>query len=209
LLEALSPTERELVEARLRPRRYQRGQTVFNDGDVGDCLHLVSSGRLDVQGSTPDGVVVTFRVIHPGEFFGELALVHPDNRRTGRVTALEPTTTAALHRDDFEELRQRHPAVDRLLVAALAERLVRTSELVVEQLMAPDTRLWRRLAVLAEAYGSEPIRMSQDDLARAAGTVRQTVNRALRHAAQLGVVEVSRGSVRVLDRAGLDRLARS
>lgn len=207
LLEALRPEERALVQARLRPRRYRRGQVVFNDGDVGDCLHLVTTGRLAVEGGTPSGLTITFRVVHPGEFFGELALVHPDHRRTGRVVALEPTETATLHRDDVAQLRDSHPAVDRLLVAALAERLVRTSELVVEQLLPPDQRLWRRLAVLADAYGDEPIRMSQDDLARAAGTVRQTVNRALREAAAAGIVEVSRGAVRVVDRAGLARLA--
>jgi CRP/FNR family transcriptional regulator, cyclic AMP receptor protein len=207
LLDALGPTERDIVTARLRPRRYRRGQTVFNDGDTGDCLHLVDSGRLEVQGSTPAGVTVTFRVVHPGEFFGELALVQPGNRRTGRVAALEPAETMALYRDDFDELRSRHPAVDRLLVTALAERVVRTSELVVELLMPPEARLWRRLAVLADAYGNEPIHMSQDDLAHAAGTVRQTVNRALRNAAQNGIIAVTRGAVRVIDRDALDRLA--
>jgi len=208
LLDALPPTERGLVEACLRPRRYKRGQAVFNDGDVGDCLHLVVGGRFDVQASTPAGVTVLLRVIHPGEFFGELGLVHADSRRTGRVTALEAGETKALYRNDFEELRSRHPAVDRLLVSALAERLVRTSELVVEQLMPPEVRLWRRLLVLSDAYGAESIRMSQDDLAHAAGTVRQTVNRALRQASADGVVEVSRGAVRVLDRVALARLAR-
>lgn len=207
LLDSLGPTERGLVEARLRPRTYKRGQVVFNDADVGDCLHLVSTGRLAVEGSTPSGLSVTFRVIHPGEFFGELALVHEGHRRTGRVVALEAASTATLHRDEFEQLRTSHPAVDRLLVAALADRVVRTSELVVEQLLPPDQRLWRRLVVLAEAYGDEPICMSQDDLARVAGTVRQTVNRALGDAAAAGVVEVGRGSVRVLDREALRRLA--
>ena len=152
---------------------------------------------------------MTFRVVQPGEFFGELALVQPDSRRTGRVSALEAAETLALYRDDFEDLRTRRPGVDRLLVTALAERVVRTSELVLEMLMPPEARIWRRLAVLADAYGTEPIRMSQDDLAHAAGTVRQTVNRALRSAEQAGVVRLARGAVHVVDRAALDRLARA
>lgn len=206
LLAVLGHRERALVEARLRPRRYRRGQVLFNDGDIGDCLHIVGSGRLDVQGGTPAGALVTFRVVHPGEFVGELALVHPDNRRTGRVTALEAAETHALYRDDFELLRQEHPAVDRLLVTALAERLIRTSELVVEQLLPPEQRVWRRLVVLADAYSPGPIRMSQDDLAHAAGTVRQTVNRALRYAAANGVLDIRRGEIHLLDRAALEQL---
>ena len=208
LLDSLGAPEREALVARLRPRHYKRGQAVFNDDDAGDCLHLVQSGRLDVQLTTLGGQTVVVRVVQPGEFFGELALVHPDNRRTGRVCALEPTDTLALYRHDFEDLRQRHPGVDRFLVTALAERVMRTSELVVESLLPPEARLWRRLAVLADAYGDEPIRMSQDDLAHAAGTVRQTANRVLQHGVREGVLAVERGSVRVLDRSALDALAR-
>lgn len=208
MLDTLGPAERTALVARLRARRYRRGQTVFNDGDQGDCLHLVQSGRLAVQVSTATGQTITLRVVQPGELFGELALVHPDHRRTGRLCALEATETMALYRQDFEELRLRHPGVDRFLVSALAERVVRTSELVVELMLPPEIRLWRRLAAFADAYGDDAIHMSQDDLAWAAGTVRQTANRVLRIGVRLGVLAVERGSIRILDRAEIEVLAR-
>lgn len=207
LLDALDPADRAALEPRLRPRHYKPGQVVFNDGDHGDCLHVVKSGRLDVQLSTPQGQAITVRVVHPGEFFGELALVHPGHRRTGRVSALEPTETLALYTQDFEDLRRRHPGVDRLLVSALADRLVRMSEQAVEMLLPPEQRVYRRLAVFADAYGTDPIRISQDVLARAAGTVRQTANRALQNGVRLGLLAAERGVIRVLDRDALDRLA--
>jgi CRP/FNR family transcriptional regulator, cyclic AMP receptor protein len=203
LLDVLNPADRAAITARLRPRWFRRGQVVFNDGDRGDSLFLVQSGRLDVQLTTSDGHAITVRVVHPGEFFGELALVQADSRRTGRVVALEAVETLALYRTDFEELRSRHPAVDRLLIAALAERVVRMSELTVDLLLPPEERVWRRLALLADAYDPEPIRMSQDDLARASGTVRQTANRVLQRGARAGVLAVERGQIRVLDRNAL------
>jgi CRP/FNR family transcriptional regulator, cyclic AMP receptor protein len=208
LLDELEPVVREALVARLRPRHYKRGQAVFNDGDLGDCLHLVQTGRLDVQITTTEGHTITLRIIQPGEFFGEIALVHPDRLRTGRVCALEPTETMALHRHDFEEVRLRHPGVDRFLVMALADRVIRTSELVVEMLLPPELRVWRRLAVLAAAYDGEPIRMSQDDLAHAAGTVRQTVNRVLQHGVRNQILTLERGSIQVLDCAALEKMAR-
>jgi CRP/FNR family transcriptional regulator, cyclic AMP receptor protein len=206
LLDALEPAEREALVTRLRPRSYKRGQAVFNDGDHGDCLYLVQSGHLDVQVTTMDGHTISLRVIQPGEFFGELALVHSDRVRTGRVCALEPTETMALYRHDFEEVRSRHPGVDRFLVMVLAERVIRTSELVVEMLLPPEIRVWRRLAVLAAAYQDEPIRMSQDDLAHAAGTVRQTVNRVLQHGVRHNILSLERGVIRVLDAAAVEKL---
>jgi CRP-like cAMP-binding protein len=208
LLDELEQAERDALVARLRPRQYKRGQAVFNDGDRGDSLYLVQSGRLDVQLATPDGHTRSIRVVHPGEFFGELALVHPDRVRMGRVCALELSETLVLNRADFEDLRVRHPGVDRLLVLALAERVIRTSELVVEMLLPPDVRVWKRLAELAAAYGTEPIRMSQDDLARAAGTVRQTVNRVLQRGVRDRVLSLERGSIRVLDLGAVEQLTR-
>ena len=208
LLDALEPAERDALVAHLRPRQYKRGQTVFNAGDRGDCLYLLQSGRLVVQATTTDGHTISLRIIQPGEFFGELALVHPDRLRVGRACALELSDTLALYRHDFEDVRLRHPGVDRFLVMALADRVIRTSELVVEMLMPPELRVWSRLAVLAVAYAPEPIRMSQDDLAHAAGTVRQTVNRVLRLGVRENLLSLERGSIHVLDLAGVERLAR-
>jgi CRP/FNR family transcriptional regulator, cyclic AMP receptor protein len=206
-IEVLGAAERDALIAQLRPRTYAKGRVVFNDGDRGDALHLVQSGRLDVQTATSSGHIITYRVIHPGEVFGELALVHPSNRRVGRVRALEPTVTFVLSRRNFDAVRATHPAVDRFLVAVLAERVVRTSELAVEMLLPPETRLWRRLAVLADAYGEEPIRMTQDALAEAAGTVRQTANRAINEGVRSGALKIERGVIHVLDRMLLQQLA--
>jgi CRP/FNR family cyclic AMP-dependent transcriptional regulator len=208
LLGALEPAERDALVAHLRPRQYKRGQAVFNDGDRGDCLYLLQSGRIDVQVTNPEGHTISLRVIQPGEFFGELALVHPDRLRIGRACALEPSDTLVLHRHDFEDVRLRYPGVDRFLVLALADRVIRTSELVVEMLLPPEVRVWSRLAALSVAYGPEPIRMSQDDLAHAAGTVRQTVNRVLRHGVRENVLSLERGSIQVIDLAAVKKLAR-
>ena len=207
LLEVLDAVDRQALVRRLRPRHYSRGQVVFNDGDLGDCLHFVQGGRVDVQLASLAGHAITVRVVHPGEFFGELALVNASHRRTGRVTALEATNTLALYRSDFDELRRSHPGVDRLLVTALAERVRVMSALALELLLPAEERVWRRLLVLAEAYGSDPIRMSQDDLARSAATVRQTANRVLQRGARMGVIAVERGAIRVIDRAALVLLA--
>ncbi|MFM7535292.1 MAG: Crp/Fnr family transcriptional regulator [Acidimicrobiales bacterium] len=206
LLDALGEPERSHLLAQMRVRRYRRGQTVFNDGAPGDSLHLVRSGRLVVHVGTPSGASVAVRVVHPGELVGELALVHRAHRRTGRVAALEETETLVLGRRDFEELRDRYPKVDRFLVAALAERLVDTTVVANELLRPPEQRIWRRVAVLADAYAPEPIRMSQEDLALVAGTVRQTVNRVLRSGEAAGVVRLGRGLIEVLDRNRLGDL---
>ena len=58
LLDVLTPIERAALESRLHVARLHRGQALFNDGDTGDHLYLVRSGRFDVQLTTPAGTVV-------------------------------------------------------------------------------------------------------------------------------------------------------
>ena len=208
LLESVDEIERSAIRSCLRRRTYSKGQTVFSDGDRGDALFIAETGRLEVLTSTLDGQQFTLRVIHPGEMFGEMALVHPDSRRTGQVRALEESALLALSRSDFDAIRRVHPGVDRFLVAALAERLVRTTELAVQMLLPAETRVWKRLSVLADAYGDAPIRMSQEVLARASGTVRQTANRVLQIGQRDGILLLERGSIRVLDHAAIEARSR-
>lgn len=208
LLAVLTPDARAALVQRLKQRSYRRGHVLFNDGDSGDRLYLLAAGRLEVEVTTVAGQCVVVRVVQPGELVGELALVHEGYRRTGRVTALEDAVTHELRRTDFEELRAIHPEVDRFLVATLAKQVVDMTALVTELVQPPEVRIWSRLGVLADAYGDDPIRLSQEALAHATGTVRQTVNRVLQVGVRAGVIALERGSVRVLDRAALDRLER-
>jgi DNA-binding XRE family transcriptional regulator len=50
--------------------------------------------------------------------------------------------------------------------------------------------------------------MTQDDLAHAAGTVRQTVNRVLQEGVRRHILVLERGLIQVLDRDAVDAMAR-
>jgi CRP-like cAMP-binding protein len=145
-----------------RRRRFAKGEVVFHAGDRGDSLYLVARGRFAIRGGTVLGDTVMLRVIGTGSFFGELALVG-DDRRSATVAALEPSETLTIVRQDFEELRARHTSVDRVLVAALAEQLRRTSDLLTEFLYLPaERRVLRRLLEVAVHPGG-PGRSGRDD----------------------------------------------
>lgn len=205
-IEALGPTERDAVRGTMVRKRFEKGAVVFHDAEVGDCLYLVGAGRFAVVLSTADGTESIVRVVQPGEAFGELALVHHDNRRVGRVVAIQAGWADVLYRRDFDDLRDRFPAVDRMLVMALAERIKQMNEQAVEAMLGPDQRVLRRLAALADAYRGEPIRMSQEDIARLANTVRQTANRVLAAAEAAGAIRRERGVIHVVDAGKLQSL---
>ena len=214
-LEGVPEEDRRRLLAATRRRRFARREVLFHDGDPGDTVHLLDRGRVAVRITTPLGDVATLRVRGPGEVIGELALLQDGSRRTATVVALERVETLALHRDEFADLRRRHPSVDAFLVNVLAEEVRRLSGLLVEALHVPvDTRVLRRLADLADAYrdpeatGPTEVPLTQEDLASLAGTSRATVNRVVGEAERVGLVELRRGRVIVLDAAGLRSRAR-
>jgi CRP/FNR family cyclic AMP-dependent transcriptional regulator len=208
MLRGLDDEDRRRLVTAGTPRRFAAREVVFHEGDPGDTVHLVVSGRLAVRATTPLGHTATLNLLGPGDTFGEMAALDPRARRTATVVALEPTRTLALDGERFAALRRRHPQIDRFLSGLLAEKVRRTSELVVEALyVAVDVRLARRLGELADSYRGE-IRLTQEDLAAVVGTTRATANSALRALAARGVVALRRGRIAVTDRAALDRAAR-
>ena len=211
-LEGVPEEDRRRLLSATHRRRFARREVLFHEGDPGDTVHLLDRGRVAVRITTPLGDVATLRVRSPGEVIGELALLDSAARRTATVVALERVETLALHRDQFLEVRRRHPSVDAFLVNVLAEEIRRLSGLLVEALHVPvDTRVLRRLVALDAAYrdpeseGPTEVPLTQEDLASLAGTSRATVNRVVGEAEQAGLVERRRGRIIVLQPEELAR----
>src|SRR5689334_2068697 len=118
--------ERLLVAA--RRRRFDRGEVVFHRDDPADSLHFVVKGRFAVRVMTPLGDTATIAVRGVGDAFGETALLAASAKRTATVRALEPSETFALGEREFARVRERFPAVDRVLFAFLAAELRRQNE---------------------------------------------------------------------------------
>ena len=187
-----------------RRRVFGRREVVFHRGDPADTLHLVHTGRFAVRINTPLGDTVMLSIIGPGETFGEIALLDDTAPRSATVVAVEKAETRAIHKLDFDALRARHPAVADILATALALRVRRLSELLVEaHYESADTRVLRRVAELASDGGEVPL--TQEELSNLAGTSRATVNRVLREAQARGEVALRRGRIEVLDAERLRR----
>jgi CRP/FNR family cyclic AMP-dependent transcriptional regulator len=178
-----------------RRRTFSRREVVFHHGDPADSLHLVHSGRFAVRIQTPLGDTVMLSLLGPGETFGEIALLDGVGPRSATVVALEKAETRAIHKLDFDALVARHPGVADLLARALAARVRRLSDLLLEAHYVPaDTRVLRRIS---EFGGVIPL--TQEELSNLAGTSRATVNRVVRDAQARGELDVRRGRIEVID----------
>ncbi len=200
--------------ASARRHRYGRGEVIFHEGDLAETIHFVAEGRVAARRTTPAGDSATFAVMGRGEAFGEMAMLSPSARRTSTVSALEPTVTLTLRYADFDRLRRAHPAVERLLVDVLAERVLGLSDRLVEALYLPaDVRVLRRLDGLCDQYGEGDdagavrIPLTQTEIGELCGASRATTNRVLQALVVARLVTLRRGGVEVPDRERLHRRA--
>ena len=201
----------------LRLRRFKRDETVFHQGDPGDALYIVASGRVKVVLPSPDaseGAILA--TLARGQFFGELAMLD-GQPHSADVVAIEPTETLVLGRVDFERLFESEPSIRRSLVLALARELRRLTD-HVEALHFLDLpqRLAQRIAELAlaspDARPGTEVRLdwpyTQAELAGMVGGSRESVNRLLADFVGRGLIRFERDILVVPDAGRLTQEAR-
>jgi CRP/FNR family transcriptional regulator, cyclic AMP receptor protein len=194
-----------------RRRRYRRNEVIFHQDDVGDSLHIVADGAVKIVLPSPEGDEAIIASLGSGDFFGELALLDGAPRST-TATAVEPTETLALPRDEFLRLVGEDPRLVAALLRALATELRRLTG-HVEELHFLDLagRLSLRLVRLARgldpgARGRIELNwpFTQTDLASMIGGTRQSVNRLLSGLVEEGLLEIDRETLIISDLEALE-----
>ncbi|HLS46491.1 MAG TPA: Crp/Fnr family transcriptional regulator, partial [Ornithinicoccus sp.] len=111
----------------MTPIRLSRGESVFEEGDPGDSLYVIVTGKMKLARTSGDGRESLLSVLGPGEMFGELSLFDPGPRLTsGR--AVGEAELLALGNADLRAFLADHPQVAMMMLAGLARRLRRTNE---------------------------------------------------------------------------------
>ncbi|MDA8243059.1 MAG: cyclic nucleotide-binding domain-containing protein [Elusimicrobia bacterium] len=105
----------------LQERTYLKGETIFAQGDIGRALFIVFSGKIAlarVDAATQKSEVIA--EVHPGEFFGEMALLE-EMPRTATAYALEETKVFMLFKIKLDSLLFSRPHIGVNIAAQLAK----------------------------------------------------------------------------------------
>ena len=208
---ALEPEQLEQLVSYARTRRVPAGTTLFSKGDPGTELFAVSAGTVKISVPAPDGREAMFNLLHPGEIFGEIALL--DGRpRTADAMAMTDCELTVIERRDFLAFVHSEPNVALQLIALLCERLRIASEHYEEVVFLDlPTRLARILLQLAdqtEAGAAEPkLKITQREISQMLGSTRESVNKQLRAWSKRGVIALERGGIVVYRLATLAAIA--
>jgi CRP/FNR family cyclic AMP-dependent transcriptional regulator len=123
LFSTLSRLELRVVDGLLHERRFLKGEIIFDEGEEGQALHVVITGRVLIckQGEPETGRIAE---IGAGVAFGELALLE-NAPRALQARAEEDSVVASLSRGDLESLLDTHAVIASKILLQLARQLGR------------------------------------------------------------------------------------
>jgi CRP-like cAMP-binding protein len=193
------------------PRTFEPGQIVFREGDASDTCYVVRSGRARAGREHSDGRTITLATFGPGDIFGELAMFE-DELRSATVEAVQRTSVVAVLGPDMRRLMAEHPEIAIRLVVALGRRLRETNDRLAKQsfqtVQSRVAVVLGELVAQAVATGASEeevlLTATQADLAKLAGSSRESASRFLAVLERAGVISQGRGRLVVHDPAALD-----
>ena len=213
LYRGLSEEDRQRLAEVAFVKSWDKGETIFSEGDPSDYLLTVLSGRVKVVKLQPSGKEVILEIFGPGDPVG--AVVAYEGRPfPANAVALERTSCLLVRRAPFFALLEKHPSLVRGLLSAFTRRIVELAQRIPEVAGARvETRFAHFFLKLADRVGRPrgasvfiPIVLSRQELADLTGTTIETCIRLMSRWGKEGVLETEKDGFVLSDRAALEKL---
>jgi CRP-like cAMP-binding protein len=131
MLAMLGDTQIAQLAEENQERVYAAGEPVIRQGDAGDSLFVIMSGRVEVTARQADTPAVRLAMLEAGDYFGEMSLM-TGAARSATVTAVVETRLLEVDKDSFRKLLAAQPGLVEQLGAALKLRLRERAEAMAD-----------------------------------------------------------------------------
>lgn len=181
------------LAARGELRRYRKGTLLIQEGDHGDTIFIIQSGRLRAFSAGDNDREITYGVYGPGEYLGELSL--DGGPRSASVITLEACTCSVVGRRTLERFIGERPEFAFELLAKVIRR-ARTATHSARQLALND--VYGRLRALLQGVAQQQSdgthrvvdRLTHQEMANRLGCSREMVSRLMKDLERGGYLQV-------------------
>lgn len=180
-----SPTSHtEALAVRGSLRSFRRGTLLIQEGDRGDTLYIVRTGRLRAYAADANGKEITLGIYGPGEYVGEMSL--DGGPRSANVETMEATTCAVVSRETLLTYIAERPDFALEMMARLIRRARLATEstrnLALIDVYGRMARLLEQLAGPPAADGSRTVteRLTHRQIAGHLACSREMISRLMK-----------------------------
>lgn len=194
------------VERYLITDGFSRRETIFSESDPSEWFYIVLEGKVKITKVSHEGKEIILEVIHPGDFFGGLAVIrgfpYPAN-----AVAMEDTKTLRLSRQNLMALLDRFPSLMYCLVQNLGDRMRDSHETMKNiALEKVGSRIASLLLKLSEQTGKKTpdgisleLKLTKQDIAEMVGTTVETAIRVMSRFKKSGLLSEKGGRIIIKD----------
>lgn len=202
LFKGLQDAQLERVAEISHEKNYERGESVFFEGDEATGFYVVAEGKIKIFKMSPDGREQILHIFGPGEPFGEVPVFHRQPFPANAVTMAQ-STLLFFPRREFVDLVASTPSLALSMLAMLSLRLRRFAS-QVESLSLKEVpgRLAAHLVYLAEEQGRTDrvvLDIPKGQLASLLGTSPETLSRIFARMSEEGLIRVQGKEIELLD----------
>lgn len=190
---------------------YKKSQVLFNPGSIARGIYLIDSGKIKVSKFGIDGKEQILKILTRGDVVGHEALLY-ENRFNEYAEVVEDASIYYVTRDDFNMVCHKDDKILIYFTKLLCKELNDVEERLVSAAYEPVRgRVAHLLIELSEIYGGDnghvaTITLSRGDLARIAGTAKETTIRLLSEFKREGLITMNGSAIKVSDINGLKRI---
>jgi CRP/FNR family cyclic AMP-dependent transcriptional regulator len=199
----LNDRELDVVRSVATEKTYPKNAVVLTEGEMGDSLYMIQSGKVKVFIGDEDGREIILKILGPGDFFGEMSMIDKQPR-SASVTTIEASMFLVLAHAGFERCVEEAPRIGTMVMQILAQR-VREADRKIGTLALMDVygRVASTLLELS-VYNNGKLmvgeKLSQQDLANMVGASREMVNRILKDLSERGFISIESKSITIINR---------
>lgn len=211
LLSALRPDDREALAPLCRMRGFEKGETIFREGDPADRIHFVVLGRVKIV-KAAGGRDVILEILGPGEPVGTVAVFERRPFPASAVT-LEGTSILSIPEREFFQLLETRPEMMRRLLAGLTYRLIMVNKRLADMTGSAEYRAARLFLTLGDRVGTPrddglfiPLALSRQEIADLIGTTLETAIRLMSRWQKDGIIVTEKTGFVIPDVKGLREL---
>jgi CRP/FNR family transcriptional regulator, cyclic AMP receptor protein len=192
--------------------RFGPDEVMMLQGDVGDCLYVLTDGKVKVLVAAESGTETMLAIRSRGDLVGEFTLLD-SKPRTATARAIGTVTARRVSRADFAGFIADFPAAeDRVFTYVLGKMRESTARHAAERVWGARERLAQELYDLAREYGVAGsggvvrIPITQSELGQLAGVAVSTTERVLKEFRLLGIIATRYGATEIRKMAALEMI---
>lgn len=187
-----------LIEKIMIKRHCKKSTLLFSQGDDGEAIYFVISGKVKIFKTSEDGKEHTLTIVVPGDVFAEVVLFN-DAPYPASAIIIEDSQIALIRNSDMEKALESNPALAIAVIKALSKRLIE-SQMQVESLVFQDakSRTAEALLNLAQIHGKKTqegieieMELSRQELANIVGVTRETLTRTLMSFKKMKILSIA------------------